>query len=145
MICGYTPLTGDSPEPVRPLGGGFSYSGLSDPLFDTSGGIRPEVSFDELALHVYFVETGTSLRSGIHSKYPLLGVHDDEGIYLLFNGILGDRKPDGGNVLTSAVLDSLPPFDGPKVIYGESCRLGSTRLEREQIVFKQIPYDIRVG
>jgi adenine-specific DNA-methyltransferase len=34
-------------------------------------------------------------------------VHEGRAFYLLFNGILGDRRPAGGNVLTSAVLDAL--------------------------------------
>ena len=35
---------------------------------------------------------------------PLIGVHRGVGIYLLYNGILGDASEDGGNVLTRATL-----------------------------------------
>ena len=70
-------------------------------------------------------------------------MHNETAIYLLFNGILGDKRPRGGNVLTSAVLALLPQHKGKKLIYGESCRLGSDRLARENITFKQIPYDVR--
>lgn len=65
---------------------------------------------------------------------------------LLYNGILGDKRPEGGNVLTGAVLraiDQLLPHEGPKVIYGEGCRLGASRLAAERITFRQIPYDVR--
>jgi hypothetical protein len=58
---------------------------------------------------------------------------------LLYNGILKDRSVDGGNVLTGRVLDLLPPFDGPKVIYAAANRLGA-RAARENITFKQTPY-----
>ena len=67
--------------------------------------------------------------------------------YLLFNGILGDRRPASGNVLTHAVLDAIQqvyPHDGPKVIYGESSRVGAARLAAEGITFKQIPYDVKM-
>jgi adenine-specific DNA-methyltransferase len=64
---------------------------------------------------------------------------------LLFNGVLGDKRPDGGNVLTSRILDELPAHEGPKVIYGEGCRLGSARLKRLNITFKQVPYEIKVS
>ena len=74
---------------------------------------------------------------------PLLGVHNGTAYYLLYNGILGDRRPQGGNVLTGPVLAELPQHDGPKVIYGESSRLGAARLQSEGITFKQIPYDVR--
>jgi hypothetical protein len=73
-----------------------------------------------------------------------LGVHNGAAIYLLYNGILGDKTPQGGNFLTRAVLSHLPPHDGPKVIYGTSCRIGEDRLRAERITFKQIPYEVRV-
>jgi adenine-specific DNA-methyltransferase len=67
-------------------------------------------------------------------------------MYLLYNGILGDRRPAGGNVLTSNVLahlDTLFSHGGPCVIYGETTRLGEARLREAGITFKQIPYDIK--
>jgi hypothetical protein len=75
---------------------------------------------------------------------PLLGIHEGRAIYLLYNGILKDKSVGGGNVLTAPVLDILPPYDGVKVIYATACRLGATRLAREQIVFKQTPYALTV-
>jgi hypothetical protein len=75
---------------------------------------------------------------------PLLGIHDGRAIYLLYNGILKDKSVAGGNVLTGPVYDILPPHDGPKVIFAAACRLGATRLAREQTVFKQTPYALVV-
>lgn len=126
------------------LGGGFRYCTLGEPLFDERGAIRSSVKFSELAAHVFFTETGSPIPKKASGKTPLLGVHGGRGVYLLFNGILGDKRPQGGNVLTREVLASLPPHDGPKVIYGESCRLGEARLRQEAITFKQVPYDIQV-
>jgi site-specific DNA-methyltransferase (adenine-specific)/adenine-specific DNA-methyltransferase len=63
---------------------------------------------------------------------------------LLYNGILKDKAPKGGNVLTKAVLEDLPKHKGPKIIYGTACRLGKTFLKQREIVFRQIPYEIRV-
>jgi adenine-specific DNA-methyltransferase len=70
-------------------------------------------------------------------------VHDGTAYYLLYNGILGDKRPDGGNVLTRKVLAELAEHDGPKVIYGESSRLNSTVLKQLGITFKQTPYDVK--
>lgn len=61
-----------------------------------------------------------------------------------YNGILGDKRTADGNVLNSAVYAELPPFDGPKMIYGEWCPWGAERLKRERVDFKQTPYDVRV-
>ena len=70
--------------------------------------------------------------------------------YLLFNGILGDKRPASGNVLTSAVLESLLTLhattahpDAPLVVYGEACRLGEARLALAGVTFKHIPYDVK--
>jgi len=73
-----------------------------------------------------------------------LGVHDGRAIYLLYNGILKDTSAKGGNVLTDQVLDILPAFDGPKIIYAAACRLGAPRLQSAQIVFKQTPYALEI-
>ena len=75
----------------------------------------------------------------------MLGIHNGMAYYLLYNGILKDRRPQGGNVLTRAVLDLLPKHEGKKIIYGETSRLGQARLDAEQITFKQIPYDVRMA
>ncbi len=124
-------------------GGGFQFCRLSaEPLFTPQGQIREDVRFAQLAEFVWFAETGTGYTGKADS--PLLGVHDGLAVYLLYNGILKDKTVGGGNVLTAAVFDILPPFDGPKVIYAAACRLGAPRLQREQIVFKQTPYALEV-
>jgi len=42
-------------------------------------------------------------------------------------------------------LAGLRAYEGPKVIYGEGCRLGRARLKRERVTFKQIPYEVKAG
>ena len=121
-------------------GGGFSFYRLGEPVFDEYGHIRDGVSFAAFAQYLWFLETGTPLTTKPDS--PFLGVHNGKGYYLLYNGILGDRRPQGGNVLTSPILANLPGFDGPRVIFGESSRLGDARLKREAITFRQIPYQV---
>ncbi|MFW9440650.1 site-specific DNA-methyltransferase [Xanthomonas euvesicatoria] len=123
-------------------GGGFRFYKLGVPVFDDEGHIRAGIKFEHLAAHVWFAETGTA-RSTRAPKQPFLGEHHGISYYLLFNGILGDESKAGGNVLTKRVLKGLQPFDGPKVIYGESCDLPKERLEELQITFKQTPYDIK--
>ena len=126
-------------------GSGFRFCTLGEPAFDEHGRINPEVRFATLAAYVWHIETG---KPGEHAlDKPLLGVHDGTAYFLLYNGILGDRRPAGGNVLTNALLQALNhdfPHAGPKVIYGESSRLGAARLAAEGITFKQIPYDVKM-
>ncbi len=76
---------------------------------------------------------------------PLLGTHGGVAVYLLFNGILGDRRPAGGNILTPAVLADLPEHDGLRVIYAAAVKgIGPAALARANIIFKQTPYAIEV-
>ena len=131
---------------IEGLGGTFRYCELGEPLFDEGGRIRDTVRFADLARHVYFTETGEPLpRERISAKSPLIGTYRGVGIYLLYNGILGDKSANGGNVLTRAVLAQLPPFEGQKVIYCAGCLLGRDRLQTERILIRQTPYEIKVS
>jgi adenine-specific DNA-methyltransferase len=122
-------------------GGGFRFYRLGETVFDESGQINPAIRFAPLAAHIWFTETRQPLP-GVATS-PLLGVHEGAAYYLLYNGILGDKRPDAGNVLTQAVLATLPPHDGPRIIYGEASRIGPERLKSLGIVFKQTPYDVK--
>ena len=122
-------------------GGGFRFYRLGTPVFDETGHISAGIHFENLAAHVWFIETGVPYSDKADS--PLLGIHDGTAYYLLYNGILHDKRPNGGNILTSKILATLLPFDGPKVIFGEGCRMGADRLKQERITFRQIPYEIK--
>jgi len=129
-------------EKVPGIGGSFQYCRLNnEPLFDTNGEIRSDLTFAELAEFLWFIETGAAYTDTPNS--PLLGVYEGRAIYLLYNGILGDKSIAGGNVLTNPIFKALPPFPGPKVIYATANRMGS-RTARENIVFKQTPYALCV-
>lgn len=124
-------------------GGGFRFCELGQTVFDEYGCLNSEIKFPTLAAHIWYLETKTTLNK--KKRSPYLGSHNNTAYYLLYNGILGDRRPDGGNVLTTNILNSLPKIDeheGKIVIYGESSRLGEARLSRANITFKQIPYDV---
>lgn len=158
-IEGYGPSTG-SGQATPGLGGGFRFCKLGAALFDEAGNIGGEVRFADLAAHVFFTETGvpipkrphpSPLPKGEGARYsPLLGVHQGKAVYLLFNGVLGDKRANGGNVLTHDVAANLPPhpdgkgISGGRVVYGEACRLGPKSLEHYGITFRQIPFELKV-
>jgi adenine-specific DNA-methyltransferase len=130
-------------------GGGFRFYRLGPPVFDEGGHIRQDIRFPVLAAHVWFSETDRPW-DGKGDK-PLLGIHDGRAHALLYNGILGDKRPAGGNVLTRATLALIrndiakvdSDFDGPLTVYGEQSRLTPATLDRERITFKQTPYDVK--
>lgn len=128
-------------------GGGFRFMQLGEPVFEEDGRISPSVRFAPLAAYLWFAETRVPHAVGSFVS-PLLGVHGEVAIVLLYNGILGDRRPQGGNVLTHAAWDDiralLPDHTGPWLVYGEASRLQPATRKHLSIEFKQIPYDIRV-
>ncbi len=133
-------------EGVESLGSGFRYCRLGRTLLDENGNVNGDVPFADLARYVFLLETGVPVPKRPRKDCPLLGVHRGRAVYLLYNGILGDKRPAGGNVLTRAVLASLPPHPegaGPRVVYGEACRLSDATLDRENITFRHVPYALR--
>jgi adenine-specific DNA-methyltransferase len=130
-------------------GGGFRFYRLGEPAFDAEGRIRDGIRFPILAAHVWFSETGTPWNG--KGKGPLLGFHGEQAYGLLYNGILGDKTPKGGNVLTRETLTIIrekvakrePEFKGTLMIYGEATSLSDATLSRLGVAFKQTPYDVK--
>lgn len=137
---GYTSANGGR---VPGLGGSFRFCQLGEPLFDQSGNIREIVRFSDLARHVYFTETGEPLPRARVANSPFLGESRGVGIYLLFNGVRGDRAANGG--MTRSILDHLPRFDGQKIIYCAGCLIGPDRLLAYRIIIRQTPYEIKTS
>lgn len=129
-------------------GGGFRFLTLGPPVFEPDGRINPAVRFPTLAGYLWFLETGAPWTAHDATPNPLLGLHDDTAVVLLYNGILGDRRTDGGNVLTSALWRDLEPLAAGRarrwIIYGEAALMPETRRRELSIQFKQIPYDIQM-
>ncbi|WP_440454987.1 site-specific DNA-methyltransferase [Psychrobacter sp. ASPA161_9] len=129
-------------------GGGFSFYTLGSSVFDEQGFLHSDVKFSDLASYVWWLETHTAFISTNDITTPFLGVHEGVAYYLLYNGILGDRRPNGGNVLTNPILKYLNEcheYEGKRIIIGEATRIGSAKLETLAIEFKQIPYALYVS
>lgn len=151
VIEGYTPMVGKKRVHVNGLGGGFRYLRLSDrPLFNADKSIRADVTYAELAVYVWFTETGAGVgEKPPHSgKTPLLGKVDGRAVFLLYNGILKDKTDVGGNVLngrTLAILkEAVGSFEGRMVVYGARTRFDKAKLAEMNITFHMLPYELAV-
>ena len=82
VIAGYQ-FGGDPSKPVEGLGGGFRFCRLGAPLFDEFGDIAQEVTFPDLAAHIFFAETGVPIPQRPQSEF--LGIHQSRAVYLLFD------------------------------------------------------------
>jgi adenine-specific DNA-methyltransferase len=125
-------------------GGGFQFMKLGPAIFTAQRRIAPDVSFAALAALVWHVETGQPAPHALSTA--LLGVHEGTACYLLYNGVLGDKRPEAGNVLTESVYRHLMvthPHTGPLVVYGEATQMGPARRAALGLTFRQLPYDLK--
>ncbi len=112
---------------------GFEYCELRKPLFDASGMINEECTYDELAAYIYFTETQMNIDKKKVSK-PYIGTGTDRDFYLIYTG-------KGKNDLTRAVLAKMH-IQGKAVVYADRCLVDEQELAASGIIFKQIPYEI---
>ena len=87
-------------------GGGFRFYRLGPPVFDEDGQIRSDIRFSVLAAHVYFSETGRPWKGKGDS--PFLGLYDGRAYALLYNGILGDKRPGRWECFDSGDIGAYP-------------------------------------
>jgi adenine-specific DNA-methyltransferase len=118
------------------LNGHFSYEVLSDPLFNANGTITEEVSYNAFAQYIYFTETHTNLNIKEITN-PKIGEHNENEYYLIY------KKPKE-NLLDKSFLKNIKKNKIQKVVYADKCVLSDKVLEEYGIVFKQIPYEVKV-
>lgn len=125
-------------------GSGFRYCNLGTPLFDEFGNISEGVTFQDLAAHVFFCETGSPIPKRAETGNPIIGTFQGRAIYLLYDGDnIGFANAKAGNVLSLDILNNLEkPLEHNLVIYGEGSTLSPETLRENGAIFKQIPYQI---
>lgn len=115
---------------------GFDFCQLTKPLFDNNGNIDNDCSYEQLASYVYFMETNLNLDLK-NIKKPFMGEYADTEFYLLF-------KQKEENILNKNTLEIIPKNSHKKIIYADKCLIGESVLEKLNITFKQIPYEVKV-
>lgn len=115
---------------------GFEFCELDKPLFNENGQIEDECSFDQFATYIYFTETQTNIDSKkISGNY--IGELEDTMYYLIYKG-------KGKNDLNKTFLNNLKKDSNRKVIYADRCLIDDDLLAKYNIIFKQIPYEVKV-
>jgi adenine specific DNA methylase Mod len=116
-------------------GQGFQYLDLNGELFNKSGFVNQVVNYEDLASYIYFTETKSYLDLKTIDK-PFIGSYGSNNYILLFEG-------KGENVLDEKVLKQLSKYSGKKVIFADKTLLDDDYCEKHNIVFKQIPYELK--
>ncbi|AOY75005.1 site-specific DNA-methyltransferase [Clostridium formicaceticum] len=118
-------------------GGGFRFYELSVPLTDRYGQINKSVSYEHLARHIYFTETGHSVSEDDLLEKPLIAEFRNTFYFLLFEN-------DQETVLDNDILAEIKKYNGTKIVYADRNVISSTHLKAHDIMFKQIPYQVEV-
>ena len=130
----YRKSNGETAE-VEGLGGGFKFLELGNPLFDKHKHIIGEPSYEDLAGYIYFTETRCTIDWGKASRDDWY-VGENSGIHHFI--IYGDKSD-----LDDGFLEIARRYQGKKVVYAEAVMMDDDELERFNITFRQIPYEIR--
>ncbi len=120
-------------------GGGFTFYELGESLFDDFGVLKEDVTYLELARHIYYTETGHVIGDISQNDDYFIGATKDSIYYLYF-------EPSGEEIfITEDIVEKLPKDDQrKKVVFAHGCYVSDYVLKTNNIIFKQIPYDIKV-
>tara|TARA_Y100000590_G_scaffold113414_1_gene129312 strand:+ start:141 stop:1868 length:1728 start_codon:yes stop_codon:yes gene_type:complete len=124
----------DSSSRKEGLDGGFQYAVLDKKLFNSDGRLNETCTFDELASYIFFTETKTILDTKKIDKTRIDTFNDME-FHLIFDGI-------GKNKLDRKFLTNLDK-QKTKIIYADKCTVDDSVLKKYNVIFKQIPYEVR--
>jgi adenine-specific DNA-methyltransferase len=116
--------------------GGFHYCTLAHPLCAADDAIDDAVTFRDLAHHIYFTEAKEPLLHKVPTEPGHIGTVNNIAYYLFW-------QPGDETFFRLNDLRDLAPHDGLKVIYADGCTLPQDRLNKEKIIFKQIPYQVK--
>ncbi|UKI21145.1 MAG: site-specific DNA-methyltransferase [Christensenella sp.] len=132
VIDGY----GEGNKAVAGLGGNFSYYELGEPLFKEDKNLNEEVGEDAIRKYVYYMETKRPLEVGADDNRYYMGKANDTAYYFYYE----KNKP---TTLNREFLSTVKTKASGYLIYADVCALPKETLDKNGIVFKKIPRDIK--
>ena len=132
VIAGY----GEGNKAVAGLGGDFSYYELGEPLFKEDKNLNEEVSEDEIRKYVYYMETKLPLEVGADDNRYYMGKANETAYYFYY-------EKDKPTTLNREFLSTVKTKASGYLIYADVCTLPKETLDKNGIVFKKIPRDIK--
>ncbi|HOR18162.1 MAG TPA: site-specific DNA-methyltransferase [Bacilli bacterium] len=129
-----TKIAIDGYDDVPGLRGGFSFFELGEPILLEDGNLNNEIDESEIRKFIFYSETHKELQeTGLDS---FLGINDSVAYYMFFN-------KNQVTCLNVNTLDKISVKADSYVVYADSCSLSKKFLDKNHIVFKKIPRDIR--
>lgn len=121
---------------VEGLGGSFDYYELGKPLFK-DGNLNEEVSEEDIRHYIYYTETKQPLTRERKGRSYLLDTLNGTAYYFYYKR----------NQLTNLSIDTLNEIveerSSQYIIYADTCTIDEETRNELNVVFKQIPRDIK--
>lgn len=121
---------------VEGLGGSFDYYELGKPLFK-DGNLNEEVSEEDIRHYIYYTETKQPLTRERKGRSYLLDTLNGTAYYFYYKR----------NQLTNLSIDTLNEIveerSNQYIIYADTCTIDEETRNELNVVFKQIPRDIK--
>lgn len=114
---------------------GFEYLDLNGELFNKDGYINEKAAYVDLASYIYYTETKNYTELST-IKSPFVGKLGNTNYYLVFNEL---RE----NVLNEKLFSELKAVTGSKVVFADKTLIDEEDLQKHNITFKQIPYELK--
>ena len=121
---------------VEGLGGNFDYYELGKPLFK-DGNLNEEVSEEDIRHYIFYTETKQPLTRKRNGRSYLLDTLNGTAYYFYYER----------NLLTNLSVDTLNEIveerSSQYIIYADTCTIDEETRNELNVVFKQIPRDIK--
>jgi len=146
VVKGYKGIFGKKKIEVKGLGGGFKYCELGVEIFDEFGELNSELTFEDIAKHIYFVEfkqplkvesealapNSTKLKPSFQNSY--VGNHKKRHLYFFEERFkrVNMRKIAKEHYEYKEII-----------VYTCKCSISEDELKKYKITVRYIPYDIK--
>lgn len=133
VINGY----GNGKNAVPGTGGSFDYYELGEYMFDENRNLNEKIGEEKIREYIYYSETKRHLdrKRSAKTRY-LLDTCNDTGYYFYY-------EPDTLTTLSTDTLGIITEKAGQYVVYADKCTIPAQILSACNIIFKQIPRDIK--
>lgn len=118
------------------LGGDFDYYELGDSLFTPESLLNESVGEEKIREYIYYSETKRPLTRPYKVGDYYLDTYNNVGYYFYY-------KKGEATVLSVDTLDIVSEIAESYVIYADICNLSESYLSKHNIIFKQIPRDVK--
>jgi adenine-specific DNA-methyltransferase len=119
------------------IGSGFKYCELSHDIFDQLGELNSNLTFEQTAKHIYFVEFKKPIDKNSINQ-PFVGTHKNNHIYFYENKFLNKDLKDLLNEYKKIKKEYKQ-----LIIYTAKSTVSNDTLKEKNIIIRYIPYDIK--